>query len=52
MNDPNFEAAMALFEKPKPAPTVTEYEREQQAIRLNFERLKAERLARECQNLR
>jgi hypothetical protein len=32
--------------KPKPAPT--SYEQEQLAMRANFERLKAERLAREA----
>jgi hypothetical protein len=37
--------ASAFF---KPAPTNNEYAREQQAARSNFERLKAERLAREA----
>jgi hypothetical protein len=37
----------ALFAQPEPAPVISEYNREQQAIRANFERLKAERLARE-----
>jgi hypothetical protein len=36
--------------QPQPAPTVNEYQREQRAIRSNFERLKAERLAREAAN--
>jgi hypothetical protein len=40
------EQAERLF-KPQPqAKAVSEYEREQQRIRANFERLKAERLAR------
>jgi hypothetical protein len=39
---------LRVFEQAKPAPTVSEYEREQQAIRSNFEGLKAERLAREA----
>jgi hypothetical protein len=48
MNDPKFTEAMALFEKTKPAPTLTEYQREQQRIRANLEQLRAERLAREA----
>jgi hypothetical protein len=47
MNDTKFNEAQTLFEKTKPAPIVTEYEREQQRIRDNYERLRAERLARE-----
>jgi hypothetical protein len=47
MNDTNLEAALRLFEKPKPAPAMT-YQQEQQRIRANYERLKAERLAREA----
>jgi len=36
----------------QPVQAISEYEREQQAIRSNYERLKAERLAREadCEN--
>ena len=40
----------AVFGKPEPVPTITEYQREQLAIRSNYERLKAERLAREASN--
>jgi len=36
-----------LFKSTKSQPTVGEYEKEQQKIRANLERLKAERLARE-----
>jgi hypothetical protein len=37
-----------IFKQPKPAPAaVSQYELEQQAIRDNHQRLKAERLARE-----
>jgi hypothetical protein len=39
---------LEIFEQKKPAPAITEYERAQQAIRSNFERLKFERLAREA----
>jgi hypothetical protein len=38
---------LRVFEQAKPAPTMSEYEREQQAIRSIFERLKAQRRARE-----
>jgi hypothetical protein len=38
--------AERLFEPPQPAKIISEYEREQQAINANYERLKAERLAR------
>jgi hypothetical protein len=48
MNDPKFNEAEKLFEQTKPAPTVTAYEREQQAFMANYDRLKAERLAREA----
>jgi hypothetical protein len=48
MNDQTLQEANRLFEETtKPAPIMTAYEREQQAIRANYERLKAERLARE-----
>ena len=47
MNDRVFEEAERLFEPVRPAPAVSEYERERMAIKANFERLKAERLARE-----
>jgi hypothetical protein len=38
--------ASAFFKQPKPTPTINAYAREQQAIRTNFERLKAERRLR------
>jgi hypothetical protein len=47
MHNTNLEEALRLFKPTKPAPTICEYEREQQRIRANYERLKAERLARE-----
>jgi hypothetical protein len=48
MNDTNtIEEALKVFKQPAPAPTITEYEQERQRIRANYERLKAERLARE-----
>ena len=39
---------LKVFEQAKPVETISEYEKEQQAMRANFERLKAERLAREA----
>jgi hypothetical protein len=48
MNDTTLEEAQRLFRQPAPAPTMTEYQLEQQRIRANYERLKAERLAREA----
>jgi hypothetical protein len=42
------EQILQLFEQAEPAPTISEYEREQRTIRANYERLKAERLAREA----
>jgi hypothetical protein len=49
MNDPKHEAEQ-LFKQPKPKapPTVSEYEREQKALRDNFERLKQQRREREA----
>jgi hypothetical protein len=47
MTDTNQEA-LQLFKQAEPAPTISEYQREQLAIRANYERLKAERLAREA----
>jgi hypothetical protein len=47
MNDAHFKEAEKLFDRAVPAPTVSDYEEEQQAFRANFERLKAERQARE-----
>jgi hypothetical protein len=41
------ERASKLFRPVEPKPTLTEYEREQQRVRENRERLKAERLKRE-----
>ena len=46
----NTDEAERLFARPQPAQTISEYEREQQRIRANMERLKAERLAREAAN--
>ena len=45
------EEASKLFRRIEPAPTMTAYQREQQAVRANHERLKAERLARERGNV-
>jgi hypothetical protein len=48
MNQKIQEEAERFFEPAPPlAPAISEYEREQRAIRSNLERLKAERLARE-----
>jgi len=47
MTDPKYDEALALFDQPKPAPAMTTYQREQQRIRDNHQRQKAERLARE-----
>jgi hypothetical protein len=47
MNDPMEEAAK-VFKTAEPQHRIREYEREQQAIRNNHQRLKAERLAREA----
>jgi hypothetical protein len=46
MTDPKLEASK-MFKQEVPASAMSEYEREQDAIRKNRERLKAERLARE-----
>ena len=48
MNDKNFQEAEKLFDRAEPAPTVSEYEKEQLGIRANYERLKSERQAREA----
>jgi hypothetical protein len=48
MNERILEEAERLFEAAQTKPTVSEYEREQQAILSNFARLKAERLEREA----
>ena len=48
MSDQILEEAKRLFDQAKPAPIISEYEREQQAIKANYERLRAERLAREA----
>jgi len=42
------EKAQRLFKSQPRAPAASEYERDQQRIRANLERLKAERLAREA----
>jgi hypothetical protein len=39
---------LRVFEQAKPVETISEYKKQQQAMRTNFERLKAERLAREA----
>jgi hypothetical protein len=49
MTDPKFHEAEKLFEQIKPAPVMTEYEREQQRAMANYDRLRAERLAREAE---
>ena len=48
MNDKNFQETEKLFDRAEPAPIVSEYEREQQSFRANYERLKNERHAREA----
>jgi hypothetical protein len=48
MNDQILEETLRIFAPVQTAPTISEYEREQQAIRANFERLRAERRAREA----
>jgi hypothetical protein len=48
MNDKNIQETEKLFDRAEPAPTVSDYEKEQLAIRGNYERLKAERQAREA----
>jgi hypothetical protein len=48
MNDKNFQEAEKVFDRAQPVPTVSEYEREQQSFRANYERLKTERQAREA----
>jgi hypothetical protein len=50
MNNTKFEEALKLFKQPNPVATLTGYEREQRASRANYERLKAERLAREVEH--
>jgi hypothetical protein len=47
MNDQNLKAAERLFEPAKPTSSISEYQREQMAIKANFERLRQERWARE-----
>ena len=48
MSDTNLEEALKVFSQTEPAPTMNEYQREQQRIRANYERLKAKRKAREA----
>jgi hypothetical protein len=48
MNDTKYDEALALFQQPKPAPTMTAYQLEQQRIHDNLKRLRALRLAREA----
>ena len=45
------EEASRLFWRIEPTATMTEYQHEQQAVQVNDERLKAERLARESGNV-
>jgi hypothetical protein len=47
MNDPKQQAEQ-LFKEQKPTTTMSEYEREQEKIRANLERLRRERLARDA----
>ena len=47
MNERVLKEALKLFQPAQTTPHISEYEREQQAIKANFERLKSERLARE-----
>jgi hypothetical protein len=47
MND-KIKEAESLFKQTEPVLMTTEYQREQQALHANRERLKAERLAREA----
>jgi hypothetical protein len=42
------EALKLLFDRPATAPVIGEYQREQDAIRNNYQRLKAARLKREA----
>jgi hypothetical protein len=51
MKERILEEAERLFEQAKPLKAISEYQKEQQAIRSNFERLKAQRLAREAAGL-
>ena len=48
MHDKNFREAHKPFQRTEQAPTVSDYEREQQSFRANYERLKTERQAREA----
>jgi hypothetical protein len=47
MNDPKQQAEQ-LFKEQKPTSTKSEYERDQEKIRANLERLRKERLARDA----
>jgi hypothetical protein len=47
MNDPK-QQAEEFFKEPKPTSTMSDYEREQDKIRANLERLRRERLARDA----
>jgi hypothetical protein len=44
-NQNDYQRIQKVFEQAKPVETISEYEKEQQAMRANLERLKAERLA-------
>lgn len=47
-NDQHDGEARKAFRQSEGKPPLTEYEKEQRALQKNFERLKAERLAREA----
>jgi len=47
MTNPKLEAEQ-LFKEPEPTSTMSDYEREQDKIRANLERLRRERLARDA----
>jgi hypothetical protein len=51
MNDQNLKAAAERLFLQITAPAISEYEKEQLAIRANRDRLRAERLAREATSL-
>jgi hypothetical protein len=45
------EALRLLFGQPEPAPTISEYQREQDALHANHQRLKQQRREREAKPL-
>jgi hypothetical protein len=48
MSDTNLEEAQQLFKQAEPAPTISEYQREQIRLRASYERLKQQRREREA----